>query len=407
VPGHLRQTFAALSVRPFRILWIGTIFAFVAFFMSMVTQSVVAFDLTGQNRAVGFVVFSQGIMMFTLAPLGGALADRWPKRRVIAVCQLLTMSVFFWIAWGIASERIQIGWLMMGSAVMGTSFAFMGPARQSLAVELVGKARRGNAVALTQVANSGCRVLGPAVAGAFLAWSTDGVWAAYIVMGVLYLISALSLGLLPRSVVSSDASRARLLDDILAGLRYVRDHPQLRPLMLLFTLVIMLGFPYITLLPGFVQNQLGLPTESSSVQFGVTAFGALTASVVVARYADSPRSPALFSLMALGFALSLLAVAAAPSFFGLTVIVFVAGVFSGGFQTLAGAVIIRSTEPRYVGRVMSLTMLSFAGFGLMGLPIGYLADALGERTALAVMGLAVGSVVLWLRRSSSFKRHSS
>ena len=72
-------------------------------------------------------------------------------------------------------------------------------------------------------------------------------------------------------------------------------------------------------------------------------------------------------------------------------------IFSGAFQTLGGAIIVRQTEPRYVGRVMSLTMLSFAGFGLMGLPIGALADAAGERVTLAVLGVVVCGVVASLR----------
>ena len=162
--------FAALRVPSFRILWIGTVLAFVGFFMSMTVQSVVAFDLTGANRAVGLVIFGQGLMMFTLGPLGGALADRLPKRRVIAIAQLATTSVYFAISWAIATGRIRLAWLVVGSMVMGASFAFLGPARQSLSVELVGPELRGNAIALTQVANSACRVLGPALGGALLAW---------------------------------------------------------------------------------------------------------------------------------------------------------------------------------------------------------------------------------------------
>ena len=64
--------------------------------------------------------------------------------------------------------------------------------------------------------------------------------------------------------------------------------------------------------------------------------------------------------------------------------------------------IIRSAEPRYVGRVISLTMLSFGGFGLMALPIGYLADAFGERATVAGSGVAVCVVVIWARRSAVF-----
>ena len=56
------------------------------------------------------------------------------------------------------------------------------------------------------------------------------------------------------------------------------------------------------------------------------------------------------------------------------------------------AVIVKETDPIYIGRVMSLTLLAFAGFGLMALPMGLLADWLGERVALGVMGVGVLTV---------------
>ncbi len=389
--------FAALRVPSFRTLWIGTVLAFVGFFMSMTVQSVVAFDLTGANRAVGLVIFGQGLMMFTLGPLGGALADRLPKRRVIAIAQLATTSVYFAISWAIATGRIRLAWLVVGSMVMGASFAFLGPARQSLSVELVGPELRGNAIALTQVANSACRVLGPALGGALLAWFTNGPWIAYATMGVFYFASVLSIGLLPKSQVPPRARDAHVFADMLDGLRYVRQHDQLGRLMLLFTLVIIVGFPHVTILPGFVENQLGRSSHDSSLLFGVSAFGSTVASLMVAAMADSPRAPALLSRLALGFGVSLIVVAVAPGFVAVALLMLVVGLFNGGFQTLAGAVIVRQTEPRYVGRVMSLTMLSFAGFGLMGLPIGVLADAFGERVTFAVLGAVVLAIVASLR----------
>ncbi|MDX1383141.1 MAG: MFS transporter [Thermoanaerobaculia bacterium] len=398
MPGFFKRTFAALAVRPFRTLWIGTIFAFVGFFMSTVVQSVVAFDLTGNNSAVGMVTFAQGLMMFTLGPFGGAFADRLPKRRVIALCQSATTLVFFSIAWAIANDRIGLSWLIAGSVVMGSSFAFLGPARQSLSVELVGIDLRGNAIALSQIANSGCRVLGPALGGAFLALSSDGAWIAYLAMGTFYLTSVVSLVFLPPSRVPEGARAKPVLADLLDGLRYVRHHDDLRPLLLLFTLVIIIGFPHVTVLPGLVENRLGRGAEAASVLFGATAFGSLLASLVVAASADSPRAALVFRRLAVGFALALFVLAAAPGFASAVAIMVGVGMVSGGFQTLGGAVIIRNTEPRYVGRVMSLTMLSFAGFGLMGLPIGMLADAVGERWTFVALGGAVLAVALWLRR---------
>ena len=375
--------------------------------MSTVVQSVVAFDLTGNNASVGVVVFAQGLMMFLFGPLGGAFADRLPKRRTIAVCQLATMTVFFAIAWAILTERIQLAWLAAGSLVMGSSFAFLGPARQSLAVELVGPELRGNAVALSQVANSACRVLGPALAGAMLAWSQNGAWIAYATMGGFYLTSAMSLTLLPRSKPIDPGAAGNVFDDMLDGIRYVAKQRRLRRLVLLFTFVTIVGFPHITLLPGFVENQLGSPSESSSILFGVSALGSLVASIVVAGLADSPGTVRLFSWLGVGFGACLLIAAAAPGFVWLVGVMLLIGGVGGGFQTLAGAVIIKQTEPRYVGRVMSLMMMSFAGFGLMGLPVGALADRFGERVTFGVMALAVFVAVVVFRDRGSQEADSS
>ena len=76
------------------------------------------------------------------------------------------------------------------------------------------------------------------------------------------------------------------------------------------------------------------------------------------------------------------------------VMMFVAGIGTGGFQTLNGALLLRGTAPGYYGRVQSLTMLAFAGFGLVALPIGLIADAAGERETLIGMGTAVSTAVI-------------
>ena len=389
----LQQTFAALVSRDFQILWLGTLISFLAFFTSTVVNSVVAFELSGTNRAVGLVIFAQGVAMFLFGPIGGAFADRLPKRRVIAVGQAVTAAVFVATALLVAAEAIHVAHLAAGTFVLGLCFAFMGPARQAFVVDIVSADRRGNAMALSQIANNASRVLGPALAGVLLAWDAAGAAGAYAVMAGLYLLAAASLLLLPRSRGRAGIS-THVFTDVGAGLRYVRDQPRLRILMLLFVGVVMTGFPYVTVMPGLVENQLGGEAEAISLLMGVSAVGGLLTSVLVARFADSPRAPAIYSWLGLGFAGSLLLLAGAPSYPAAALASLAIGAANGGFQTLASAVMIHETRPEYMGRVMSLTMLAFAGFGLMSLPIGLLADAVGERVTLVTMGAAVGACVM-------------
>lgn len=393
----LRETFAALGVRHFRVLWIGTVLSFLAFFMSTVVQSVVAFELTGNNAAVGFVVFGQGLAMFALGPLGGASADRWPKRRTIASCQLVTTSVFFTLAALMATDRIHVVFLAAGSFLMGAMFAFLGPTRQAFVIELVGDRLRGNAIALSQVANNLSRALGPAVAGLLLAWPLFGATGAYLTMGALYTLSVLAILQLPSSPRRANAGDTHVLQDVVAGLRYVRSQPRVRTLMAIFMGVVMLGMPHVTLMPGLMENQLGRPAEAISLLFGVSAAAAFLTSVGVARLADSDRAIPVFVVMGLGFGLSLVGLAWVPSFGAAVGAMVAVGVTSGGFQTLSGAVVIRETEPGFVGRVMSLTLMAFGAFGLVALPVGVLGDRIGERATLSLLGGLVCAVVLVLR----------
>ncbi|HKX46796.1 MAG TPA: MFS transporter, partial [Planctomycetota bacterium] len=201
----LKTTFAALSVRDFRVLWLGGLGSFVAFFMAMIVQSVVAFEISGSNRAVGTVVFAQGFAMAALGPIGGAFADRWPKRRVIATAQSVSAATFVSLAVLVATQRITLPLLALGALLVGGTLAFLGPARQGLVVDLVPLERRGNAMAITNIANTAARVVGPALAGLLLSLEASGPVGAYLVMASLYLGSALSLLALPRSVVRDGA----------------------------------------------------------------------------------------------------------------------------------------------------------------------------------------------------------
>lgn len=388
----LDETFAALAIRNYRIVWLGILGSFLAFFMSTVVQSVVAFELQGTNSAVGLVIFAQGVAMLVLGPLGGAFADRWPKRRVIAAGQLATAVVFSATAALVAAGAIRIWHLAAGSFVMGVCFAFLAPARQALVADLVPAGTRGNAMALTQIANNASRVLGPAVAGGLLAWPLVGAAGAYLTMAFLYLVTAASLALLPRSYGRGEIT-TNVLADVADGLRYVANERRLRILVMLYVAVIMAGFPYVTVMPGLVENELGRSAAAIGLPMGVAAIGGLIVSVVVARYADAPSAASIFSGLALLFGVTLFALAAAPSYSLAVAASFAIGAANGGFQTLASAVVIHETAPAYMGRVMSLTMMAFAGFGLMGLPIGFLADAIGERGALVVMGIGVCAIV--------------
>ncbi len=391
------STFAALGNRKFRTLWLGSFLAFIAFFMSTVVQAVVAFDLSGNNRAVGFVVFAQGIAQLALGPLGGALADRLSKKTVILTCQLVIMVSFFVVGVLIATDAITVAYLAIGSFVIGVAFSFLGPSRQAFMMELVEDHKRGNAVALSQVALNASRILAPLIAGALLAVGALGPEVAFIGMGLLYVGAITTTFLLPDSRPPAAANRS-VFGDIATGIGYVARHSQLRLLVSSYILVIMFGFTYVTVLPGFVENELGHDPESITFLLGVNAIGGLGASLGVAALADSKHARMIYSTMCLVFGLSVIGMALAPSYAVLAAVMFIGGIGGGGFQTLNGAIVSHLTHPDYFGRVVSLTFLAFASSSMVALPVGFLADGIGERQTLLITGAIVCAitVLFWL-----------
>ncbi|MCA9843330.1 MAG: MFS transporter [Dehalococcoidia bacterium] len=387
-----QRTFTALESRSFRTLWFGSFFSMVAFFMSSAAQAIVAFDLTGNNASVGFVIFGQGFAQLFLAPFGGALADRLPKKPLIIFFQAIIMAVFTSIAILIWLDLIAIWHLVTASFITGMSFSFMGPARQAYVVDLVEEGRRGNAVALNQVALNASRVLGPAVAASLIAWEVSGGGGAYMTMAAFYFFTIIATFMLPPS--HGGGTQRSVLGDIGGGFQYVAGHPRLRTLIPFFILLIMFGLPYVTIMPGFVKTDLGKGEAGIGLMLAAQAAGGLLASLAVAGLADSPSALKIYSGAGLLFGASLLATSASPNLLAALGAMFVAGIGSGAFQTLNSAVVIRESDPRFFGRVMSLTMTAFAGFALMGLPIGFLADAIGERATLACMGGAIIAVVI-------------
>lgn len=387
-PPERTSTFAALRVPVFRAMWAGTWASYIPFFMANVVNGVVAFQIAHTNGAVGTVVFAQGVAMAVLAPLGGAGADRWPKRLVLSITQIAAGVVFGSFALLLALDRLTIPGMAVGSFLIGVAVSFLGPARQALSAELVEPGLRGNAVTLNQLPLTGAQVLGPALATGLLRTSLAAV-GAYGLMSACYAVAVVALGALPRSRARADVGETHVLHDLAEGVRYVAAHRELRLLVLYFASVIMSGLSYNTVLPGLVEHAFGREAEDTPLLFFTSAVGGLAVTFLTARVADSRHALPLFVAMPFLLAAGLLGLAVAPSYEAAVGAMLLVGVGFSGFQGLNAAVIVRATEPAYLGRVFSLSMLAFAGLSLLSLPVGLLADAVGERTTLLVLAAVV------------------
>lgn len=370
-------------------MWFGTLFSFLGMQMQVLARGYLAFDLTGKNSALGGVMLAFGLPQLILSLVGGAVADRFPKRKVLWVAQTVTAVNSAWLATMIETGNVEYWMLIAAGVIQGSGFAFVGPARQAYIAELVPKDALGNAVVLQQLSMNSTRVIGPSIAGAMIGISFIGVGGVYYMTTLGFVIAMLSLLKLPKGEPKARAVKTSALADIVDGIRYVKDKRAIGLLLLSSMFVIMLGFPYQSFMPALAKAEFGVGATKLGMLSSVAAVGAVGATIMVATYASHARAWTISALCGAGFAVSIVALGLAPNYYtGIAVMFFVGGLASG-FQSMNNSLTMQMTDGAYTGRVQSINGLAFSMFGIAALPIGVLADHIGLRETLILMGGAI------------------
>lgn len=401
ISGWFQRTFQSLSNPQYRTLWMGTTVAFLAFMMSSIVQSIVAFDLTGKNGAVGVVALGMGIASIFISPFGGVIADRVSKRRLVLIGQTIIGVDFLLVGILVVTGNITIPLLAGSTFIMGAVFAFIGPARQAWIGELVDEDELSNAIAMQQVGMTSTRVVGPLLVAAFVAIPFIGTGGTYLVMSGFFAYVIFTLTQLPPTQSRTAGQGKSILADFKLGFSHIASRPRLSLLVMLFMGIIMSGFSYQVVLPGLLENELGHDAEEMGLLFFASAISGLVVTLFVASKASGPAAWRMMLSGAFILGVSLAATAFAASFWQAMVLMFVSGAGSSAFQLLNNSLVMQEADQSYYGRVMSLTMMAWGLNGLIGFPFGLLADAIGERETLFIMGsmvllIATAGVALYL-----------
>lgn len=392
---------AALAYRDFRILWSGAFLSTIGTWMQKVAQNWLVLTLTGASSAffLGLDAFLGEIPILLFTIVGGVVADRYDRRRLLLASQVVQMAAAFTLAALVYGERIHVAHVLVLSVVTGLAQAFGGPAYQSLLPALVARAHVPNAIAFNSIQFNLARVIGPLLAGAALA--AFGMVACFGLNGLSFLaVIAAILALRVRH--TPPAGTRRMLDDLTHGFVYVRAHPELVALAGLGFIVTFLGNPLLTFLPLVAQDVLGGGVAQYTRLMSAAGAGAVAGALVVAWRGHAPRMGRAVLLIQVAFGLLV-------ALFAVTRVVWLNAVllFGAGacmvivFASLSSLVQLHAPDEMR-GRVMSLYMVAFRGGTPLGsLAAGWLATWAGAPTVLATNGLLLGAVALWLlaRRS--------
>lgn len=385
-PTPANSTFAALAVPAFRRLWLAGLVVFLSVTGQAIARGWLARDLTGTNAGLGGVLLAFGVAMLVSTPFGGVAADRFPKRVVLVVSLMLLSASSLWIGIALLFDAVEYWMLLGASAVQAMAFALFGPARMSYITDIVGADRLSNAIVLSQMGAESMRVIGPTIAGVVIASSASGLDIVFMASGGLTLASAVLTSLLPAGRPVSSGPTRSPLGEIRDAVRYVRRRPDLVALVGCSLSVVMVGYPFMAFLPSIADGVFDRGSAGYGVLSAVSAVGAVLAGLVVTRWGDRYDPWMYATASGFAFGVGLVALGASPTFWVATVVLAFTGGMSLLFQTTTNSLLLNLSAFEYHGRIQSIVMLGFSGFGIAAFPLGALADLISLRVTLVLMG---------------------
>ena len=384
----------ALRHRNFQLFFAGQMISLIGTWMQIVAQSWLVYRITGSTLLLGTVGFASQIPVFLVAPIGGIVADRVNRHRVVIATQISSMILAFILAILTLTNRIHVWEIVVLASGLGVVNAFDIPARQAFLIDMVGREDLMNAIALNSSMFNGARILGPAIAGILVAWVGEG-WC-FFVNAASYI--AVIVGLLLMRIVHP----ARLghegspIENILEGFRFVRDAAPIRVILLLLGLVSLVGMPYSVLMPVFAHQILHGGARELGILMGATGVGALLGALSLAAKVGIRGLGRVIAICAGGFGVSLILFSFSHVFW-LSVILLVPVGFTMMVQMASSNTLVQSMCPDQLrGRVIAVYSMMFMGMAPFGAFFaGAVAHHIGAPWTVALGGVAciAGAIV--------------
>lgn len=400
------RTANALTVRPFRLLWLNNIPFFLVVNAQRFAFGWIVLDLLLRDEgAQGLVAFTLGIPTALVVLQAGVWADRHDRRRLLIGTQLASAAVMAGTALLIRSDHIEMGWVIIATLLAGTASAVGQPVRSALVPALVGRDQLFGAIALNAIAMTLSLILGPVLVkvvgdrfgfeGAF--WFQAGL----LVFGTVFLL------LLEVPTHEEERDRRSVVAEVRDAVHHILDDSQLKTLFgLLLTSSLTVNPAVMVTLQAHVKSELGRDAGDAAVPFAVMGIGIAISSLFLMRKGDMANKGAVFQrAMMVGGTMTLL-IGFANSFAVVVGLSLVMGLAGGFFINMNQGLIQARTPQPLMGRVMAVYTLVAQGlFPIGALILGLLATAIGTGTAISLAAtFSLGIVITTYVRNAELRR---
>ena len=385
--------FETLQIRDFRWIWIGSFISFMAMNMQMITRGWLVLRLENDSPlALVLVMVSFAAPMTVVSLVGGALADRFPKKNLIIVSQSANAAMTLVLAMMDASGTIWFGAVLFIGVVNGSMMAINMPSRQAIISDIVPETKLMNAVALNNSAMNLTRIIGPALAGFLIVFiDTSGV---FYLISAIYVLSALSLLMVKTNAVQERGARKSVGKDIFEGLRYVWGDVNLRGLILMAFIPSLFGFTLFALLPVWAREALNVNSSDLGILMTMMGVGALIGTLGLAGIRKFSRRGVLLLGLGVLWGITLVGLANSMIFPVAMPFLLIVGLISSVYMSLNMTLTQISSAPEMRGRVMSIMMMTFGLMPIGALPFGTIAEYIGTANALTISGALLSVLIL-------------
>ena len=391
-PPATQPRFAALRYRNFTLLWSGLIASNIGTWMQNVAVGWLMLQLTNSALWLGLQGLCFAVPMIFLPLVGGAVADRVNRIRLLYFTQSGPMGIAFILAVLTWEGRI-LPWHLLLATFLGSCFlAFDNPSRQALIPDMVQRKDLLNALSLNSATYNGAALVGPALAGALLVPLGAG-WLFFI-NGVSFLAVIFALAAMRDVHPHAGNPPLPILEAIHSGLRYAWLDRGILALLVLSAVAGVFGRSYQNLLPVFARDIWKGGEVGYGLLLSSAGGGALIGAFGLAALKELKGQRLVMIISGLLLGLAVLAFALSPNLPLGTLFLFLAGVLSTIFGTIIATFIQMAAPKELRGRLMSLYAITLIGLPSLGaLGSGAVAEKLGGLLG-APRAVALGAVIL-------------
>lgn len=384
MPGTLFKAgmFASLRHRNYRYFWVGTLVSNIGDWMDNVAFNWLMWELTGSGAFLGLLALFRAapILVFTL--FGGALADRMERRRLLQLTQFGAMFLALLLSALVLTDVVEVWHVFAIAAGRGIVMSINMPTRQAMISDIVERKDLTNAIALNSATMNLTRILGGSIGGILI--TIIGTGGVFLVNGLstTILIATLALMVIPPLAARQRRSILRSIGD---GLSYIKASDILLSLIILALAPMIFGMPYMTLLPIFADEVLGIGNEGYGVLVAFTGIGAMIGALTIAGTSNMRHRGRVMLLVMIAFGVMLFAFSRSTDPTLSYALLLGVGAGQTTYMALNNTLLQTHATDEMRGRVMSVFFLNRGMVPLGTVGAGFLTEFIGVQWTTSLM----------------------